>query len=536
VLPALALAAAWAWWAWGPARPAIQWDIPASCLDRCRLTADGRTLVVLPQSGMPAIPAPGWPYFSPPQLVQLWDVATRQPRLCVPRGSANRLGDEVYHVAPDGSWLVARIGDHVSVLDGPTGAERVAFGPYRWEHAVAPDGQTLAAVDADYRIVLWDAATGRAMPLLQRRAESPLVFSRDGRTFAAFDGPDSDEIAVRRPNSLPVLPEPRLDGRSHVRVWDVATGRERAALAVPTSGTAPLLALSPDGRRVALYQTPAGGSEPALQVWEVGPAAAVTVAPFHDPPFLFPSSRHDSIKPIEYSPDGRLVALRPSGNRGHVWDVSQTPPRCLDHLLAEDRTRFWSRSVMAHASRYPIFSPDGRWVVVPGSEPGLLELRPAADLDRRTVLRLRRSEDNIQLSFSPDSRTLVAATGFWENRMGTAPEQWLHDRFGVPTLPRCRFAVQLFDTDTGAERAAWTVNGYFNGSLLGFGLDGRSVWTEVHATDPAKEHGVRAIQLWAEPSPWPPAWLVGVTALGLALAAADRWRSRRRAVLAGGGP
>jgi hypothetical protein len=48
--------------------------------------------------------------------------------------------------------------------------------------------------------------------------------------------------------------------------------------------------------------------------------------------------------------------------------------------------------------------------------------------------------------------------------------------------------------------------------------------------------GTLRVQQWAVPTGWPPAWLLGVTALGLFLMAADYRRSRRRRAAAGGVP
>jgi WD40 repeat protein len=527
LLLALALVAAWLVWALTPPRPRVQWDIPATSIDRCALTANGRVLVVLPQSGMPGLPSGGLPHFDRSDLVQHWDLATGRQRLHVSTRGPNT---EVRGFAPDGSWLLVDDRDRLRVLDGATGSERAAFD--RWEFAIAPDGRTLAAVDHQRCIVLWDAETGRTTPLFRRRAESPLAFARDGRSFAAFDGPDGDEVAERRPDGLRAYPAPRLDGRSFVRVWDVATGRERAALAVPTCGRAPLLAFGPDGGRLAVYQPLVNDSPAALQVWAVG-AAEATAVPMPTLDGIISDHGQGDPAPLEFSPDGRFLALRPLGSRGHLWDLARTPPLSRDDLLADDRTPLLVGGGIVQASPYPIFSPDGRWLLVPGGEPGLVELRPTADVDRRAVLRLRHGAEADRVHFSADGRMLAVAVEP-SDAVGDRVHDWLRERLDVPLSAPYRFAVQLFDTDTGAERAAWTVSGYHCGRLLGFGADGRCVWTEVHASDPAQAAGVRAVQFWDETTGRPPAWLLAVTALGVLLAAAGGWRWRRRRGAAAG--
>ena len=120
--------------------------------------------------------------------------------------------------------------------------------------AYTPDGLTLAAHgkevwptkgkglrEVGYHVTAWDAATGRAL----RRIDSAklddwelLTFSRDVSAFAA---------------------------RTHsgIRVWDIATGRERPA---PTGGPLEngVPALSPDAKALAV-----GDASGEIGLWEV---------------------------------------------------------------------------------------------------------------------------------------------------------------------------------------------------------------------------------------------------------------------------
>jgi len=516
------VAGLWAWWLWAPPKPLVRWTIPASCIDSCALTVDSSTLVVTPRSGMPGLFTSGLPFFSPDDLFQAWDLATGERRLSVPRVPARELNVDVLHVAPDGSWLIVHNGGRTSVIDGHTGAELAACDGFR-QFAIAPDSRTLVVVDGEGRVVLWNAATRRGTPLFTRRAETPLMFSGDGRRFAAFDGPDFDEYAERQPNGLRAAGLRRLDGRSRVRVWDVTTGQERAALPVPASGSSPAIALDADGRRLALYYPPHRDTpDGVVQIWTVG-AAIETVAVLSEPGGLPDLTNSGSVKSLEFSPDGRVLALRVGGGRNHIWDLSPCPPRSLDELLIQrpGPARINPYNSIFTTSRYPIFSPHGRWMVVPAPEAGRLEVRPTADASHRSVVRLPELDDEATLVFSPDGTFLATAVEVRD--FGTAPEQWLNDRVGVPVLPRNRLKIQLFEAETGSERAAWTVSGYFGGRLLGFAADGRRVWTETHATDPANSDGERAIELWDETIGRAPAWLLATTVAGLLFVVTD-WR------------
>jgi hypothetical protein len=108
--------------------------------------------------------------------------------------------------------------------------------------------------------------------------------------------------------------------------------------------------------------------------------------------------------------------------------------------------------------------------------------------------------------------------------------EFLNKYFGIPkTLPR-RCVVQRFDAQTGAERAVFDQGG--EGRLLGFSPDGQTLWTSAFVAETADgQQGVAVIRGWVTPSPWPPAWLIAVTAGAGLLASADYRYSRRRMVV-----
>jgi WD40 repeat protein len=98
---------------------------------------------------------------------------------------------------------------------------------------LSPDSKTLASGSDDTTVKLWDLKTGKERITLHghRAGLVAVSFSADGTTLASVNGP------------------PYMDP-SEVKVWDVATGRERASF----QGNANYfltVALSPDGRLVA---------------------------------------------------------------------------------------------------------------------------------------------------------------------------------------------------------------------------------------------------------------------------------------------
>src|SRR5262245_15338026 len=160
----LLVGAMWAWWFWTWPRPVVRWAIPANCLHDCALTADRGTLFVTRGSGSPWLASGGLPSFTPSEVAQSWDLATGQQRLTIPRVPAGNLNTGVSGVAPDGSWLVVHNFDRTSVIDGRTGVEQMALDRCM-EFTIAPDSRTLAMTDGPRRVTLWDAATGRILPL-----------------------------------------------------------------------------------------------------------------------------------------------------------------------------------------------------------------------------------------------------------------------------------------------------------------------------------------------------------------------------------
>ena len=108
--------------------------------------------------------------------------------------------------------------------------------------AFSPDGATLAVGQQDGKITLWDAATGRKRSTLLGHTEfvASLAFAPDGTTLASSGG------------------------ERMTRIWDLPTSRERFAIASPTS-TFDVLAFSPDGRLLC----GADPTTPIVRLWDV---------------------------------------------------------------------------------------------------------------------------------------------------------------------------------------------------------------------------------------------------------------------------
>jgi WD40 repeat protein len=207
----------------------------------------------------------------------------------------------------------------VHIWDAGTGAKRCAVSPK--EDALrgvvlSPDGHTLATLqqgrDAPYQhaVHLWDAATGQEIRTIasEHQNMSTLVFAPNGKTLATA-------------------------GWNGIRWYDAVTGREQSRAEGAGTNTEKI-AFSGDGQALATLQRHSG----AFHVWDVatGKRKAEPIG-------------HTSRPYGSFSPDGRRLATG-GGLDGtiHVWD-----PATSRSLFSIHR-RGWVRDVE--------FSRDGRWL------------------------------------------------------------------------------------------------------------------------------------------------------------------------------
>jgi WD40 repeat protein len=188
--------------------------------------------------------------------VTLWDLAGGKEKASIPDESVYALA-----FSSDGKVLAravyVRQADAVEVRrrDCATGKDLALLPNPAKKGVVAslsfsPDGRTLAGVDPEGQIILWDTAQAKVRATFKPedgRGIAALAFSPDGKTLAAAVGD--------RP------------GRSHepglVVLWDVSAGRPRLTLSGHTNAVSSV-AFSPDGKLLA-----SGSPDRTVRLWDV---------------------------------------------------------------------------------------------------------------------------------------------------------------------------------------------------------------------------------------------------------------------------
>src|SRR5262249_13589467 len=246
--------------------------------------------------------------------------------------------------------LVAVLGDGRFLLP--------RIGSTNWM-AQSPDGKVLAA-PLEEDVLLFDVQTGEYLRSLQGPGGRVVhvTFSRDGQLLAATTWHEGE--------------------RGAVRVWEVGADRELYTNQVPDPRVSGATAFSADGKCLVTE------GWQRLFVWDARTGKVSQTL----------TGQSGGLGGMTFSPDGRRLAVADwHGKRVRVFDWD-------GEKLAEVRSLDGHRAPVTGVA----YSPDGKYLA--SGDAQVLKLWNAETLEEiRTV-----ETPAQQLAFSPDSRTLVAAT------------------------------------------------------------------------------------------------------------------------------
>jgi WD40 repeat protein len=394
-------------------------------------TPDSRTLIAGIRGGEKGSPA----------AVRSWHVATGKPGRA---WTEDRTLGLILAVSPDGKTL-ATVNENgvIRLWDRASGAERrpAEASPCSLQAVgFRAGGKTVVTVGADLAVRQWDAATGR---LLGR----PRPLGKDV-FYPLFISGEKPLLAV-------VVWDAR--GNPQVRLHDLADGR----LVLEQPGYSPVL--SRDGRRLAL------GGKNGIRVLDLPMGKVVrTLA-------VAAEGGGDDRQvdgPRGFSPDGRSLVVQ--GESVSVWDLA-TGRRKSSWGLREHKVLTGPARPGQHSwerIEAVVLSPDGRTIAFslvkdsPGRRPpprewfGRLML---FDTATGKLLHQVDTEDEVfeHLAFSPDGK-LLAGGGPWTVRLwdvagGREVRQWEGHRGRVTSLAFSPDGRRLASASEDSTVLVWDV-------------------------------------------------------------------------------
>jgi len=328
--------------------------------------------------------------------IYLWEVSAADPEPPTPTGQHRTVNAVAF--SPDGSLLATASRDGsvrqwTSDAGLPAGAPLQAHAGQLFAVAFSPDGDELATA-GDKGLQLWDARTGHpvASPL-ERVTSADLVtelvtFNPDWDLVALVESDGSkarSRVRFADPTTGGTVGEPAsrtfvtalaisssgemvatIDTEgfsqavSHVRLWDVSTGREMHSLRLINGATS--LAFNPSGDLLAI------ASPDAVRLWETATGNLV------GGPLI---GHRAGVTSVAFSPDGSLMATGGSYGGLQLWNPDTGEPVGI--------------ALIGHAGALKsiVFSPAGNSLASIGSDGTLhlwhWDLEGACELARKYV-------------------------------------------------------------------------------------------------------------------------------------------------------
>jgi WD40 repeat protein len=281
---------------------------------------------------------------------------------------------ELVAFAPDGRTVVS-VGDTVRAWDAATGKELGRLpGPIEVRAAVAlaRDGRTVA-VGMPGTAVVRDVATGKVLRSFPAWDGSPEPSDGHGLTLAL--SPDGRILAMHGTDQFGPA------GETSIRLCDVATGEEPRRIGENEADVTSLV-FAPDGTKLAAR------TSKHIRVWDVATGTRISDIKGIE------EGAAAEVTALSFSPDGRLLAAAGPAHAVRVWDVG----------CGQEVRRFSGHRSRVRATA---FAPDGTTLVSAAAD-GTLRLWDVAS--GKLLHDVPGHQDEVlAVAVSPDGRRVASA-------------------------------------------------------------------------------------------------------------------------------
>ena len=322
------------------------------------------------------------------------------------------------------------------------------------------DGKTLASVNSDDTVRLWNPHTGEQLKTIkQNRDFEEVQYSPDGKIFACSECYGEATVHLFDADTGELLHDLKMPGHAEwvtdfqfspdgqtlsvktcdeIYFWDVNTGELEKTI-TGYSDVVSSVAYSPDGRTLASL-------DDIVRIWDLDTQKLVKTL-----------SLKNSIRTIAYSPDGETLACGTRRDNTIVlWDVRKWKKRGVlkghtdgissvafspdGQILAsgswDGTIRLWNAHTGEHLKTFDrhassvstvLFSPNGQ-ILASTEDDATIRFWDVATGKLVNAIKMKADTDVNSIDFSPDGTTLVTAD--------TADDTWKINFWDVTTGDR----------------------------------------------------------------------------------------------------